>query len=402
MINPYILKHTSRTVPVDFLEAFLRDYFFAFHRLHGNRIILPIHATMLHNLEDETMFPLWIARDKDGCCITRDPGVIPDQRYHDVQMLNWTWHNTSLLRARRTLTSALSNRQANDSAQTVIPSCCGWLTIEEETDAACPLLLVRTSSGKGILDPFGKEIVPPVYQHIVPMALKSNEFSLLVCRKGNADTNTTDVYDLNGNCIYRGIGGFYRHTDTVKYTFVPEEGNQPCIRFAEEVCIVMYDEEYAKHTTYIRPTHLLCFAEPEPKDGAPKRLHGVESRATALLETETYDLLEIKDILQPILEVMGEWRDETPEEVMLSIPVWNVARQTDSEIDDITADTQLIDIAEMTVPCYEHLRAAGIHTVAQLASADLATVCKNLDEQIALEAYIMQGRIVTTFRRETK
>ncbi len=402
MINPYILKHTSTMAPAHMVNTFLRDYFnICQHNRGTQKEVTAVNSLMVHNLEDETAFPVWVVQCGDTYGITHDPNELPKERYNSVQMLTDEPFNPRLKRVASTLYSFSNYAYAEDTAQTVLRSLRGWHEQALPHDESCSLFLVGKDERFGVIDPLGKTVVPPIYRYIIPMTLTADRISLLICRRDRENANTTDVYDVSGNCLYRNIGGLYRYEDTVRYHFSPAEGNKPSSRFAEKVCIVMHgDSEDAQPQTFIRVARLLRHSPALEKDDGPQRLHAMCDETATALETDKFALSELKDILAPMAKVVAAWRGETPEEVMLSIPVWNVARQTENALTGVTADTALIDMPDMSIACFELLQRAGLHTVADVAHADLFPLCEHIDERLALEVCVLQGQIRTTLKNQ--
>lgn len=73
-----------------------------------------------------------------------------------------------------------------------------------------PVYQVAQAGLIGIVDPTGQVIVPAEYAEITPFALtRPGDASLFLCRRGGHRLNSLDVFDGNGNCIFREISNLY-------------------------------------------------------------------------------------------------------------------------------------------------------------------------------------------------
>lgn len=73
-----------------------------------------------------------------------------------------------------------------------------------------PVYQVEQAGSVGVVDPLGQIVVPVEYAEITPFALSCpGDAGLFLCRRRGHRLNALDVFDINGNCIFRDISNLY-------------------------------------------------------------------------------------------------------------------------------------------------------------------------------------------------
>lgn len=92
----------------------------------------------------------------------------------------------------------------------------GLLTLTHPADPFAPAYLVLQDGLLGVVDPQGAVIVPAQYAQIRPMALNHpGDAAMFLCRRNVHSLNAVDVYDINGNCIFRQISNLLPREETL-------------------------------------------------------------------------------------------------------------------------------------------------------------------------------------------
>ena len=403
MISPYVLRHPATEARADRIHYFLRDYFHICQRQlpAAERSVL-MDCDLIWDLEENTCFPVFLRQGKGCCDIVTDP-LAPSKKtvYTNALFLNALDERHPITRAIAHVNPRLVRDESAETAKRVLSSARGWLELQNIlNNRECPLIRTERKGSFGIDLPNGRRLLHPRYKSIVPFSLKMQDVELLICRKGEPLTNTVDVYDFNGNCIFRDIGDLFIRSERVLYKYDLEDGNIPDARFADEYCVVEYLPPSAngntKFKTYNRKVdNLRLWPCADDDDGGPKRLHPYESEVRYVRNIETIDLREIHDVLYPFAERVGAFYDEKPEDVMLSIPYWNLYRMGHRFLDWLRPDQTPEFLFDISPECRAFFENAGLDTAQKIADADFSTIQVD-DPSLEFEIFLWQMQIQYT------
>lgn len=99
------------------------------------------------------------------------------------------------------------------------------LNLEQSSHPFAPFYLVQQDGMMGVVSPDGSTIVPAEYAKIEPFALvHPGDGGLFLCHRSGHHLNPVDVYDLNGNCIFRQISKLFPREETLSS---PADGAEP-------------------------------------------------------------------------------------------------------------------------------------------------------------------------------
>lgn len=381
MISPYFLRHATTEATADRIQYFLRDYFNICQRqLPADKRSVLMSHDLIWDFEDNMCFPLFIRRGLGFCDMVRDPLAPPQgTTFSEAQFLTEAEDRRHLLRLERPL-HPFALKEKVSLSKDVLCALNGWLEQLDLTKSTyCAAVQIQQGGMYGIADPCGKILVPALYHSIVPFSLRTQEISLFVCYKDEPFTNTVDVYDVNGNQIYADIGGFYLHTEQVKYAFSGNDGNAPCARYAEKVQVIQYratatDGEVPPYTAYVRDVNNMRLLPVADEDDGPRRISRFSNDVRYARNVETIDLRDIHDVLYPLAEVVGAYFGNTAEEIMLSIPHWNLFRLGHTRFEGVVPHLPLhllLDLPENIRTVFESF---GFKEVEDVANADFSNL----------------------------
>lgn len=316
-------------------------------------------------------------------------------------------------------------RQATDAA---VQSLCDPLA------AKCPSYRIQQKGLYGIVDIFGKVIIPPKYEKIELLAFREwyrnldcdpsveAYADLYLCIEDTRQLNSMDVFDMDGHCIFSRIASLYpaeqqlitrpAYTDTgdlpipslkeVKTVWV---GTQKLERPSpEELDLEMISDDFRKYT--VRQLR-------SAPDSDSLQLHAVQNTTpwkwdpcSFRAEMALSDIdPKLKEILYPMVSVISEGIHRTSVEILQRLPDYRnfiEERAAEEKTDpDITLDSEL-NLFEMSVRCYNVLRRAGIRTVGHLLNLtdDALMKIRGINPKVAREVDGLKQQAINALKKK--
>lgn len=273
---------------------------------------------------------------------------------------------------------------------------CASLALRTLCSPFCSLsaaYLVNENGLYGVVDPFGKVIIAPKYQHIEPFAFREHydypsdcggpihggiwgDTSLYLCTEDPTRLNTMDVYDLRGNCVFERIASLYAHKETLSTPYPITEACAPQLPLQKDVRSVWVNvQSYGTPFPEDPELQILCdnaasYTIKKLCDRAPSLRSAplwnkdfCHYQTECCLEEPPKELLRI---LEPIISLISANIGCSPEGIIARLPDYADFRWERTPIQfsltNVTPHSTLDDL-DLPVRTYNCLNRASIRTL---------------------------------------
>ena len=230
------------------------------------------------------------------------------------------------------------------------------------------LYLVSVDDSIGVYDYNGKVIIKPQYYSITHLNISSELYkdyrdTLILCHYEEGLNDLIDVYDCNGNMLYKGISEIYPIEDEVLYgeDFM-EESFKPLSRKIKRFAVVRNNDELGVfEKSIVESDHFYINYEDQ---GFPLPLCEANFKPEAVSLMGEINLNEIKDLLTTLADSYKGEYSYSKKELVLRIPLWETLKYIEYPFPcSVSLSTPITQLQLRNARLYTAMRRSKIATV---------------------------------------